>query len=573
MSDIARFHIERVKGATVQRLRMEDLPRWLEINTSINGRKWSFTGHEYQQRILEDTSQECVVRKCSQVGLSELSVRMALGLVALMPSYTCIYTLPTASFAAQFVKGRVDPVIEGSPYLKEAISRDIDSSEVKKIGRFGYVYFKGAQSGNAAISVPADHLIHDEVSFSDSEILGQYHSRLTHSPHKRKTKLSTPTFPGDAIDTAFQKSRRHWLFCKCHHCGHQFIPNYYDHVKIPGYSDDLRKITGNNLHTLRYQEAALLCPKCGRVPSLMPEHREWICENPTETFSAAGYQVQPFDAPTLITVPYLIESSTAYARHTDFTNFNLGLTAEDADSGLQESDLDAAGIQLDHSPFHTHVIGFDQGIQCRLFVAGMTQEGTMVIVHSEEIPVQNLKKRYRELCIEYRVLSKVGDSQPYVETIMSMQEEDANLYGAFFVRKEKLELYATHTRQENIEEGKTALRDVQINRNKAFDMLMEDVRSGAVKIRIDDNWAGIKAQCVDMKRVKMLNAESEFGYNWVKSSKKNDHWHHALLYTWIAMKLRGTAQSLGGGAGSFGVHKFKMSDSAQRLPGDRVRRK
>ncbi len=30
---------------------------------------------------------------------------------------------------------------------------------------------------------------------------------------------------------------------------------------------------------MRYEEAVLLCPHCGKVPILQPEHREWVVEN------------------------------------------------------------------------------------------------------------------------------------------------------------------------------------------------------------------------------------------------------------------------------------------------------
>jgi hypothetical protein len=569
VSDIVKHHLSRVEGATIKRLRMSDLPEWVEKNTNINGRPYRFKDHEYQERIMGDESQEVVIRKCSQVGISEMSIRMALGLARLMPAYSVIYTFPTAAFAQKYVKTRVDPVIKGSDDLRAAVSQDMDSSEAKRIGSYGYVYFGGAQSTNAAISVMADHLIHDELDFSDEEVISQFQSRLTHSPFKRKTKLSTPTFPNGPIDTAFQRSRRHWMFVHCEHCNHRFIPDYYQHVHVPGWGrgEELKKITADNLHTTRYQGAYVFCPRCDKAPSLLPAHREWVCENIDDKYLATGYQVQPFDAPNIISTPYLVECSTQYKRLTDFVNFGLGKPDEDAESGLQPADLDAAGIQMDRSPFTTHVIGADQGILCRIMIAGMAEDGTMVVVHTEQVPVQHFKKRYRELCVEYRITAKVVDSQPYVETVMALQEDDPNLYGAFFVRREKLELYATHTREENEAEGKTAMRDVQINRNKALDLLMDDIRTGGVKIRKDDNWSDVKAQCTDMKRVKMLNSENEFVFNWVKSSKKNEHFHMALLYCWIAMKLRGT--TVGGfGRGMPGVSTFKLSDSAQRLPGD-----
>lgn len=556
MSPHAADHIARLRASTTHKLKMCDLPVWVEKQTTITGRPFRFKNHEYQQRIMSDESQEVVIRKCSQVGISEMSIRMALGLVSLMDAYSVIYTFPTATFASTYVKTRVDPVIQGSRFLRRSISNSVDSSEVKQVGD-NFLYFKGAQSGNAAISVSADHLIHDELDFSSMEIIGQYQSRLTHSPFKRKTKLSTPTLPDGPIDQAFKSSRRHWMFVKCNHCNHRFVPNYYEHVKIPGYSGDLMVINKHNLHTFRYLEAQMLCPHCGKLPSLQPEHREWVCENPGEKFLAVGYQVSPFDAPNLISTPYLVEASTQYPRIIDFQNFNLGLPAEDNESGLQGEDMDKAGVTLASSPFVTHVMGADMGLLCRLFIAGVSPQGEMVVVHTEQVPVGQFKERYRALCALYRVTAKVLDSQPYIETVMSLQDEDANLFGAFFIRKDKLELYEAVTREENIEQGKTSLRQVSINRNKAFDLLMDDVRGGLVKIRRDENWLDVREQCCDMRRAKQLNTDGDFSNVWIKSSQKNDHFHHALLYCWIATKLRGTLQG-GTGVGMLAVTSFKL---------------
>ncbi len=567
MSDLIEQHLSRIRAATTHRMTRRDLAQWVEEKTTINGRPFSFRNHEYQQRIMSDESQEIVVRKCSQVGLSEMAIRMALGLVGLMEYYSLIYTFPTATFASTYVKTRVDPVIAGSPYLRHAVSNSVDSSEVKQVGD-NFLYFKGAQSGNAAISVAADHLIHDELDFSDQTIVDQYQSRLTHSPHKNKLKLSTPTLPRGPIDAAFTNSRRHWLFVKCNHCNHQFIPDYYEHVKIPDSDIDLRMITKETIHALRWQDAALRCPKCGGVPSLLPQHREWVCENPGEAHMAVGYQVQPFDAPNLITVPYLVQASTQYRRRIDFDNFNLGRPAEDAESGLTPSDMDKAGVEMLTTPFVTHVIGADMGITCRLAVGGVGPEGEVIAVHTEEVNVGKFKQRYLELCQEYRVTAKVLDSQPYVETVMALQERDPGLFGAFFVRKEKLELYDVSTREENIAAGKTAMRQVQINRNKALDMLMEAIKTGRFLVRKDANWDKVKAQCTDMKRTRMLTTDGEFSFVWVKSPDKNDHFHHAFLYMWVATLLRGVDVHHTAGI-PMAVHKFKLLTEEQK---DAIRR-
>src|SRR5690625_3083414 len=94
-----RNHLERLKSQTTNKFSVSQAPEWICNNTTINGMPFSFKDHEYQERILSDTSQDIVIKKCSQVGLTEASIRQALALRAIQPHYTLIYTLPTATFA------------------------------------------------------------------------------------------------------------------------------------------------------------------------------------------------------------------------------------------------------------------------------------------------------------------------------------------------------------------------------------------------------------------------------------------------------------------------------------------
>lgn len=534
-------HLQRLKAATIQKMGRKDLARWIEKNTFINGRNFSFAGHEYQERILADESQEVVIRKSAQTGISEMSMRMALGLVMIMPgSFRVGYTFPTASFAANYAKTRFASIIQTSPLLSSSISPDdIDSADTKTFGVGKEIYFKGAATGNAAISTTLDMLVHDEVSFSDQEILGDYHSRLIHSMYKWKVKLSTPTFPGDPIDEAFKASRRHWNFCRCVHCQHEFLPDYYDHVRIPGYDGHLDEVTRENLHKLRYKEAQMLCPACFKPVSLLPENRFWVCENPDDAYIAAGYQVQPFDAPTVVTLPDLVVASTSYANKSKFKQFSLGKPAEDAESGLTEEDLNRMGVEIVDSPFTTHVMGIDLGLTCHFMVGNRDQEGRLGVVHYERVPLAKFRERYWWLKAAYRVNMVVSDIQPYTDLVMSVSGDDPQLFGASYVTRNGLELFDVRLKEDDLDSALVGVRQVHVNRNAAFDSLLADCREGQVWIRKCSDWDIVKAHMQDMKRASATLRNGEFTSQWQKSAKGNDHYHHALGYLNIASKMRG----------------------------------
>lgn len=538
MDSTTKNHLERLRGQTTNRFTLDQVPSWISKHTKIQGRPYSFADHEFQEKILSDTSQEMVVRKCSQVGLTEASIRLAVAVCAIQPYYTVIYTLPTATFAANVMTTRVDPVITSSEYLSDLIDKATDNAAVKQLGD-SFLYMKGSASGNAPISIPADHLIHDELDFCDLGIIEQYQSRLTHSPYKRRSKFSTPTQPKFGIDAEFQESRRHFSFVKCNHCNHFFVPDYYKDVHVPGYTGNLEEVNKRTLPTIRWQEAKVICPDCGKAPSLQIEHRHWVCENPDENYVAAGYQVSPFDAPNIITPSYLIEASTKYARRSQFMNYNLGLPMADSESTFLEAELRAAIVDRAELSGVSFVMGIDMGIQCHIVVAAVLPDGRLLLVHCEQVHHTKVVDRRKELARTYWPRMTVVDAYPYTETVYRMQLEDRNLFAAVYVNKKSIETHSVVDREEDKYEAETELRQVNINRNKALDALMDNVRQGnVIKMRdeMDDLWV---AQMQDMKRIQKFTAEQELEYVWSKSKEGSDHFHHATLYAATAGKMLG----------------------------------
>ena len=172
MDNVFHDHLERVKTAVLKKHTAASIAKWITENTFYAGQPYSYVDHEFQGVVLSDVSRDVVVRKCSQIGLSECSARMALALVNVLSPYTVAYTLPTAAFAGTFAKTRMDPVIEGSPVMRSNVHRTTNNNEVKQFGS-SFLYIRGAASTNAPISIPVDHLVHDEVDFCDQEVLGQ----------------------------------------------------------------------------------------------------------------------------------------------------------------------------------------------------------------------------------------------------------------------------------------------------------------------------------------------------------------------------------------------------------------
>lgn len=550
-------HVDRLRTAVLKKYTARSIAKWVTDKTNYAGQPYSYEDHEYQERVLSDPAREVNVRKCSQVGLSEASARMSLALVNVINPYTLAYTLPTAHFAGTFAKTRIDPIINGSYAMKQAVHKTNDNSEVKQFGD-SFLFVRGAASSNAPISIPCDHLVHDEVDFSDQEVLGQYFSRLTHSKWKRIHRLSTPTLPNFGIDKAFRESKRDYLMCKCHHCNFWFVPDYYSHVRVPDYRGDLREINRSVLSQIRWKEATLHCPKCDGVPSLQMAHREWVTENPDDGHDAVGIQVSPFDAPNVISVPYLVEASTKYNRSQDFVNFNLGLPAEDSEATLTRTDLESLFV-LAEAGAGAYVMGVDVGNQYHFVVGKVDGYGDIFVVHVEQVPMGKARERYHDLRKQYRVVCTVIDSAPHAETVMGLQEGDPNLYAAVYQRLKTINTHTVVNREEEKDKGEGFVRQVNINRSRAFDAYMAFIRENHLQIAETPNRELVIQHHTSMKRVKTWDPESgELSYTWQKTDGE-DHLHHAFVYLWVAAKIKGVGRTTVL-LPTASIFKFRMKD-------------
>jgi len=134
-----------------------------------------------------------------------------------------IYTMHTRDAVYDFSRTRAKPAIEASPYLAELLRGTIDAAEVKVFkrpaGGTSVVFFRGGQAESAAISEPADMLVHDEVDFSRPDILSLYKSRVAASVYARRMCVGTPTIPGFGMAALWADSSQSEWLVRCPTCG------------------------------------------------------------------------------------------------------------------------------------------------------------------------------------------------------------------------------------------------------------------------------------------------------------------------------------------------------------------
>jgi hypothetical protein len=533
-------HVARLRSSLSAHSR-DTICQFITENTFLRSAPFSFKDHEYQQFILEDKSAEKVIIKSAQMGISEMSARMALAMGNLIDGFSTIYTLPSALAAANFMKTRIDPVIDSSPYLSEAVSKEIDNTLIKKFGE-SYLYLKGAQVDSQAISVPADMLIGDEVDNSNQDVLTLFESRLIHSPYAYKVYLSTPSVPGYGIDARYKQSRRHVHMCKCVHCNHWFEPDYFRDVKIPKFKGEIGDIVKATFSdpVFLWQQAYVACPGCGKPADLSEPNRTWVCENPNDAYVAAGFRVSPFSCPNIIKASALVKASVDYARVQDFHNQRLGMPLEDKESTLTAEELRNCLVSdFGATGAFSYVMGLDMGNVCHCTILACLPDNQYVVVHRERIPLFQVFERRQELSRQWRIRICVVDHGPYTETVYRMQQYDRSVFAGVYVRTKGIDLYRIKDQEEDKEKGKQELRQANIARDKVFDLIMLMLRAGQFKVVAgseDDLWI---QQMTSQKRVREF-VNDELVFVWAKTDG-NDHYHHSMLYAYIASQILGVA--------------------------------
>jgi len=493
---------------------------WVCKHTKLKSAPYNFKDHEFQEKIMNDMSQNVIVKKCAQVGLSEVMVRAILAFLARNQSLTAILTQPSRKNALDFSTTRVDDIIKESKLLNSMLDTHVDSKELKKLGK-SYLYIKGTIGAKAAISVPADMLIHDELDFSDLDIINKYSSRVQHSKHKLFRKFSTPTIPNFAISKEFNISSQQYYMKKCPHCGkyNETSQSFFNDIVVnnPRYSDKiLSEITHDDLAFIKPNEVQYLCQGC-RKPVSYHDYvkREWVAKYDGRAVS--GYQITPFD--TAFQTPYdLLKGMNDYTRYADFVNFALGLDFVDSDMIFDPEKLEEA--ELDVVTAHGLCMGIDFGKVCWLTLGRRNPDGTMTLFKAEAWTEDQIKDKVNEYQKKYFINTLVCDALPQTKLSKDICEIfEGPGYTCYYSDAQK-DFYTIKANEV----------DVTVNRTQLFDLVL-----GLDKVVIDKK--------IDKKRlvghllgmVKQRDKDDEHKYRYVKVD--DDHLLHSMGYLYLACNI------------------------------------
>jgi hypothetical protein len=353
--------------------------------------QFSFRRHEYLEGPYGDNHRRQVEMKCTQMGNTVRALLRAFHMALFMPVVGVMYLFPSRTGSGDFVRSRVNPIVESNPNALGAYLRDTDSVSLKRVkGR--NMIFRGTKSREGLRSDPVDAVFFDEFDLFPEGVAGAAQGRLAHSEMKIEHYLSNPTLPDHGIDVLFQLTdQRYWLL-KCPKC------NEYTCLEDT-FPDCLAERGG---------KVVRLCQSC-RDGVLDPAVGQWVAKRPSITDWRGYHYSQLFSV--FEDMGEFLNAYQALGKSADkeaFYNFRLGLPYVEAENRLDVEHVlslcgDAGIPSSDRGPCY---MGVDQGLGLHVTIGKM---------HPDRIVYIGVLKDWEELdrlMQDFRVVSCVVDAQP-----------------------------------------------------------------------------------------------------------------------------------------------------------------
>lgn len=469
---------------------------WIVENRikASSGQPFDFKEHLFWYDVLNDVSPHQVWLKAAQGGGTEVAILKALWLCD-RRKMDCIYTMPSQSDINTTVGTRLNRLLGLNPSLA-ALVKDKDSVEQKLVGD-NLIHFRGTMTERAAISVPADCLIHDEEDRSNATVLPTYASRLQHSKYKWDWHFSNPSFPGHGVDRLWQKSdQKHW-FIKCPKCSEDQYLSWPDSVN--------------------FERKQFVCKKCdAEIDTQTRRAGRWVKKWEDREYS--GYWISALMYPWL-TAEYIIKEFQERPQDY-FFNFVLGLPYVAEGSTITKETIlrNCQSVVMDQKRC---VIGVDVGLDCHYVVGNRSG----LFYHdktSKQEEVEGLLHRWKDSIM-------VIDAGPDIFFVRELRDKyPGRVYLCSFARSRPKEEIIRWGKGE--ESGR-----VLADRSRVIQLVADEFAGRRIPLQgTAHDWEPFASHAAVMYRVQELDMSGNPVYTWESSSPMN-HWFLASTYWRIGM--------------------------------------
>lgn len=451
--------------------------------------------------------------KAGQVGLSTLALLKILFIVS-VKDISVVYTLPTTSDARKFVAARVDPLIEGSEYLRAKMrpygTTLADSTELKRIGN-SCLYFRGSWTEQQAQSIDADIVSFDELDFSKPDIRDMYRERLEGSTSLHwEYSFSVPSRPGFGIASLFEKTNQYIWMIRCPRC------NRLQSLEFETNIDKAKKI--------------FICRYC-QAKIIDNDRRSgvWIPRYPHR--DSHGYQFSRLMCPWISAKRILeLEERAPTIKH--FKNYTLGQPHTEETRLISDQEIWAlTGNYEQPSTAESTIVGIDQGDVFHIAIGRLEKIHDTNLYRKKIIALVKAKtpEEVEDILNRYDMRAGIIDAMPNKHTAKQLAEKfRGRLFLAYYstglTAKERYDLVRWTPNEATVE----------IQRTESLDRLMESIyKREFILPRLSEN---VKVLISHFRNI-AVDYQSRYGLT-VKiwRSAGADHFVHALNYLNIAFE-------------------------------------
>lgn len=253
--------------------------RMLTSTSSAEPGPYRFERTPYLRKIMDylgvtSDIQEVWIMKGAQLGFTDAGNNW-IGYTMHIDPGPMLLVMPTEAALKKNSRTRIEPMIEGTPVLKERTGRKGEKGTVNTVleKEFpgGFLMMVAAQSPVGLSSTPVGKIFMDEVdrypdsAGSEGSPIELARARARTFSNKKIYVVSTPTVQGESIiEPGFESGDCQYYHVPCRHCGHLFVITF-----------DLLTWEAGKPETVR-----LACPSCGGL------HEE---RHKTKMFAEEGF--------------------------------------------------------------------------------------------------------------------------------------------------------------------------------------------------------------------------------------------------------------------------------------------